>query len=138
MPPSRSVSRNRSRRRCTTSMRESARPARAESAAEEGVEHDRQQQAEQQAGDDRKIEVDVATVDGDVAGQFAEIGDPEAQREKEADHEDEAANDDEQLADLGHKFIVPALERPDLAAGARGGVKTIPPHPCPTLAVRRP
>src|SRR5256884_2103821 len=115
MPPSRSISRSRSRRRCTTSMRESAKPARAESAAEEGVEHDRQQQAEQQAGDDRKVEVDVATVDGDVAGQFAEIGDPEAQGEKEADHEDEAANDDEQLADLGHKFIVPALERPDLA-----------------------
>src|SRR5207245_6293445 len=105
----------------TAALWESEKGARAESAAEEGVEHDRQQQAEKQAGDDRKIEVDVATVDGDVAGQFAEIGDPEAQREKEADHEDEAANDDEQLANLGHKFIVPALERPDLAAGSRVG-----------------
>src|SRR2546430_7304045 len=121
MPPSRSVSRSRSARRCTTSMRESAKPGRAESAAEEGVQQDRQQQAQQQAGDDRKVEVDVATVDGDVARQLAEVRDPKAQGEKEADHEDEAANDDEQLADLGHEPIVPAIQRPDLAAGSRVG-----------------
>jgi len=58
----------------------------------------------------------VATVDGDVTGQFAEERNPEPQAEKETDHEDQAANDDEQLADLGHESIVPAAQRPDLAA----------------------
>src|SRR6266700_2080430 len=101
MSRSRSGSRSRSRRHCTTSTRKSVKPGRAESAPKEDGQQDRQQQAHQQAGDDRKVEVDVATVDGDVAGQFSEVGDPKAQGEKKADHEDEAANDDEQLADLG-------------------------------------
>src|SRR6266568_3716977 len=117
MSRSRSGSRSRSRRHCTTSTRKSVKPGRAESAPKE----DGQQQAHQQAGDDRKVEVDVATVDGNVAGQFAKIGDPKAQGEKEADHEDEAANDDEQLADLGHEPIVPAVPRPDLSVESRVG-----------------
>src|SRR6266566_1181136 len=121
MPRSRSGSRSRSRRHYTTSTRKSVKPERAESAPKENGQQDREQQAHQQAGDDRKVEVDVATVDGDVARQFAEVGDPKAQGEKEADHEDEAANDDEQLADLGHESIVPAVPRPDLAVASRVG-----------------
>ena len=63
--------------------------------------------------------MNVATVDGDVPWQFTEEGNPESQAEKQADYEDEAADDDEQLADLGHEFIVPAAGRPDLAAASR-------------------
>src|ERR1700694_32544 len=127
MPPSRFAFRSRSRRRGTTSTRESAKPAPAESAAQEGVQQDRQHQAQQDAGDDRKVEVDIATVDGDVTGHLAEEGNPESQREEEANHENEAANDDEQLADLGHEFIVRAAGRADLAAGSRLGYKPVKP-----------
>src|SRR3979411_3444463 len=129
MPPSRFASRSRSRRRCATSTKESAKPGRPESAAEEGVQQDRQDQAQEQAGDDRKVEMHVATIDRDVTGQLAEEGNPESQAEKEADYQDEAADDDEQLANLGHEFIVPATERPDLAAGARGGWEPRQPSP---------
>src|SRR5438034_1095925 len=62
MPRSRSGSRSRSRRPCTTSTRKSVKPGRAESAPKEDGQQDRQQQAHQQAGDDRKVEVDVAKV----------------------------------------------------------------------------
>src|SRR5438128_556029 len=71
MSRSRSGSRSRSRRHCTTSTRKSVKPGRAESAPKEDGQQDRQQQAHQQAGDDRKVEVDVATVDGDVAQVLA-------------------------------------------------------------------
>src|SRR3979409_988151 len=101
MSPSRFASRSRSRRRCTTSTKQFAKLGPTESAPKEHVQEQRQQQAQQQAGDDRKVEMNVATVDGDVPWQFTEEGNPESQAEKQADHEDEASDDDEQLADLG-------------------------------------
>ena len=65
--------------------------------------------------------MDVATVDRDVTGQFAEKGNPQPEAKEESNHQNEAPNDNEELADLGHKSIVPVAERPDLAAGSQVG-----------------
>src|SRR5436305_14722141 len=96
-------------RSCAICTRESAKRGRTDrSAAEKQVEQQRQNQAQQQTGDDRKIEMDVAAVDRDVAGQPSQEWDSQAKEEDQADHQDEAADEDEQLADFGHEFIVPA------------------------------
>src|SRR5437867_7915817 len=94
-------------RSCAICTRESAKRGRADrSAAEKEVEQQGQHQAQQQTGDDRKIEMDVAAVDRDVAGQPAEKWDSHTEEEDEADHHDEATEDDEQLADFGHEVML--------------------------------
>src|SRR5207244_7510587 len=64
--------------------------------------------SQQQTGDDRKIEVDIAAVDRNVAGQPAEKWDSQTEEEDQPDQHDEATDDDEQLPDLGHEFMVQA------------------------------
>src|SRR5207244_8420053 len=53
--------------------------------------------SQQQTGDDRKIEVDIAAVDRNVAGQPAEKWDSQTEEEDQPDQHDEATDDDEQL-----------------------------------------
>src|SRR5438094_2561839 len=102
---SRFACRSPSPRNCAISTRKSAKRGPADgSAAEKQVEQQREHQAQQQAGDDRKIEMDIAAVERDVAGQPSQEWDSQAKEEDQADHQDEAADDDEQLADFGHEF----------------------------------
>src|SRR5438067_5086793 len=96
---SRFACRSPSPRNCAISTRKSAKRGPADgSAAEKQVEQQRKHQAQQQEGDDRKIEVDIAAIDRDVAGQPAQEWDSQTEEKHEPDHHDEAADDDEQLA----------------------------------------
>src|SRR2546422_4560224 len=99
--------RNPSPRSCASSTRESAKRGRADrSTAEKDVEQQGHHHAQQQTGHDRKIEMDVAAVDRDVARQPAEKWDSHAEEQDKADHHDENADDDEQFADFGHDVMV--------------------------------
>src|ERR1700693_5363304 len=121
MPPWRFASSNRSPSRCATSTKKFERPEPASSAAEENVQEQRQHQAQQQARDDRKVEVDIATIDRDITGQFAEIGNAEPEGQEQPDDHDEAPDDDEELADLRHTLILTAPAMLPSPCGGRSG-----------------
>src|ERR671935_1327070 len=94
----------------TTYISGSGRPAKAEagSATNEDAEDQGEQHADQQAGDDRKVNVDIAAVDGDVTGQPSQERDPRTERKGKADDDDENPHDDQQPADVGHDLILAA------------------------------
>src|SRR5438094_3782073 len=118
---SRFACRSPSPRNCAISTRKSAKRGPADgSAAEKQVEQQREHQAQQQAGDDRKIEMDIAAVERDVAGQPSQEWDSQAKEEDQADHHDEAADDDEQLANLGHELSYRPHRVPSPLRGGTG------------------